>query len=58
MGILPTDTIGSASMLPLEDGGVVDPQLRVYGTSNIRVADTSIIPLHVGGHIQGKESSV
>ncbi len=29
--------VGTASMLPREDGGVVDPQLRVYGTANLRV---------------------
>ncbi|KAI0636746.1 GMC oxidoreductase [Trametes polyzona] len=29
--------LGTASMLPREDGGVVDPQLRVYGTANVRV---------------------
>lgn len=29
--------VGTASMLPREDGGVVDPQLKVYGTANVRV---------------------
>ena len=29
--------IATASMLPLEDGGVVDSQLKVYGTSNLRI---------------------
>jgi choline dehydrogenase-like flavoprotein len=29
--------IGTASMLPKGEGGVVDPSLRVYGTSNLRV---------------------
>ncbi|RDX50177.1 GMC oxidoreductase [Lentinus brumalis] len=29
--------IGTASMLPKEDGGVVDPGLKVYGTANVRV---------------------
>ncbi|KAH8110673.1 GMC oxidoreductase-domain-containing protein [Phellopilus nigrolimitatus] len=45
-------TIGSASMLPLEDDGVVDANLKVHKSTNIRVADTSIVPLHVGAHIQ------
>ncbi|KAI1328988.1 hypothetical protein F5Y16DRAFT_409507 [Xylariaceae sp. FL0255] len=36
---------GSCSMLPREMGGVVDPQLRVYGTANLHVCDASIIPL-------------
>lgn len=29
--------VGTASMRPLEDGGVVDSDLLVYGTSNVRV---------------------
>ena len=29
--------LGSAAMLPEEDGGVVSPELRVYGTANLRV---------------------
>ncbi|EMD36407.1 hypothetical protein CERSUDRAFT_84557 [Gelatoporia subvermispora B] len=45
-------TVGSCSMLPPEDGGVVDPKLKVYNTTNIRVADLSIIPLQVGSHTQ------
>jgi choline dehydrogenase-like flavoprotein len=31
--------IGTCSMLPREDGGVVDPKLKVYGTSNLRVVN-------------------
>lgn len=38
----PTST---CTMLPKEDGGVVDSQLIVYGTSNLRVVDASIMPL-------------
>lgn len=29
--------VGTAAMMPREDGGVVDPRLKVYGTSNLRV---------------------
>lgn len=32
-------------MLPLDQGGVVDPNLKVYGTQNVYVADAGIIPL-------------
>ncbi|KAG6860087.1 hypothetical protein C0995_015881 [Termitomyces sp. Mi166 len=44
--------IGTASMLPREDGGCVDNQLKVYGTANLRVVDASILPLHVSAHLQ------
>lgn len=36
---------GTNQMLPLEDGGVVDPRLRVYGIDRLRVVDCSIIPV-------------
>lgn len=40
--------VATASMLPREDGGVVDNHLRVYGTSNLRVVSQSFfLPLHV-----------
>ncbi|KAG7087703.1 hypothetical protein E1B28_013650 [Marasmius oreades] len=42
--------IGTASMLPREDGGVVDASLKVYGTANLRVMDASIMPIHISGH--------
>ncbi|KAH9948777.1 alcohol oxidase [Amylocystis lapponica] len=45
-------TVGSCSMLPKEDNGVVDPQLKVYGTNNIRIVDLSVIPLHFAAHSQ------
>ncbi|KAF8466292.1 GMC oxidoreductase [Gautieria morchelliformis] len=44
--------VGSCSMLPLEKQGVVDPQLKVYGTQNLRIADLSILPLHIAAHTQ------
>lgn len=40
-------------MLPRELGGVVDPQLKVYGTANIRVMDLSVLPLQIAVHPQG-----
>ncbi|KAL3455051.1 alcohol oxidase [Aspergillus heterothallicus] len=36
---------GTAAMLPREKGGVVDERLKVYGTANLRVCDSSIFPL-------------
>jgi len=45
-------TVGSASMLPRNKNGVVDANLRVYGTTNIRVVDLSVVPLHVSAHTQ------
>lgn len=40
-------------MLPRDLDGVVDSNLLVYGTRNIRVADLSIVPLHIAAHTQG-----
>lgn len=43
---------GTCAMLPREQGGVVDGQLRVYGTKNVRVVDASIFPIEPLGHVQ------
>ncbi|TFY75596.1 hypothetical protein EWM64_g8416 [Hericium alpestre] len=51
-------TSSSASMLPKDKGGVVDPKLKasrtsfVYGVENIRVCDLSILPIHFAAHPQ------
>lgn len=45
-------TCGTCAMLPKADGGVVDPDLKVYGTTNIRVVDLSVVPLHFASHPQ------
>ncbi|KAJ5506166.1 Glucose-methanol-choline oxidoreductase [Penicillium expansum] len=43
---------GSCAMLPKEIGGVVDSELKVYGTKNLRVVDASVFPLEPSGNIQ------
>ncbi|KAI0030850.1 alcohol oxidase [Vararia minispora EC-137] len=45
-------TAATCSMLPKDKGGVVDPELKVYGTSNVRICDLSILPLHFASHPQ------
>ena len=45
----PTST---CSMLPRDKGGVVDEKLVVYGSSNLRVVDASIIPLIPRANVQ------
>jgi choline dehydrogenase-like flavoprotein len=45
----PTST---CAMLPLERGGVVNEKLVVYGTSNLRIVDSSVIPLATRGNCQ------
>lgn len=43
--------ISTAAMMPRELGGVVDPNLLVYGTQNVRVVDASVIPFQICGHL-------
>ncbi|TFK71353.1 alcohol oxidase [Pluteus cervinus] len=42
--------IGTIAMAPKHLGGVVDSNLLVYGTTNLRVADMSVAPLHISCH--------
>ncbi|KEZ44088.1 hypothetical protein SAPIO_CDS3845 [Scedosporium apiospermum] len=42
--------VGTCSLAPLELGGVVGPDLRVYGTRRLSVADNSVMPLIPGTH--------
>ncbi|KAH7012441.1 choline dehydrogenase [Microdochium trichocladiopsis] len=44
--------VGTCAMLPRKNGGVVSPELLVYGTTNLRVVDNSIIPIIPAAHIQ------
>lgn len=43
--------VATAAMMPREKGGVVDASLKVYGTSNVRVVDASVLPFQVCGHL-------
>ncbi|KAI9828361.1 MAG: hypothetical protein M1832_002789 [Thelocarpon impressellum] len=42
--------VGSLSMMKRSEGGVVDPELRVYGIKRLRVVDASIFPIIPGTH--------
>ena len=44
--------VGTCAMMPKKDGGVVSPELKVYGVDGLRVVDASIMPALVSGHIQ------
>ncbi|KAJ7128432.1 hypothetical protein C8R44DRAFT_830241 [Mycena epipterygia] len=43
--------IGTAAMMRRALAGVVDAQLKVYDTANVRVVDASIMPLQVSAHL-------
>lgn len=42
--------VGSSAMLPRELGGVVDSDLRVYGTQNLHAVDAGVIPSQLTSH--------
>jgi choline dehydrogenase len=50
--------LGTCSMMPEEEGGVVDPKLKVYGVANLRVVDASIFPLEIRNNLQSSVYAV
>ncbi|SPO03164.1 uncharacterized protein DNG_05846 [Cephalotrichum gorgonifer] len=44
--------VGTTSMMPRELGGVVDPNLRVYGVKGLRVVDAGTMPMLPTCHTQ------
>lgn len=48
----------SCAMLPREQGGVVDANLRVYGLANVRVADASVPPISLSTHLMASTYGV
>lgn len=44
---------GGCAMMPQEQGGVVDGNLKVYGTANVHVVDASVVPVSPGQHTMG-----
>ena len=50
--------VGTAAMAPRELGGVVDGNLRVWGTKGLRVADCGVLGLLVGAHTMASAYAV
>lgn len=48
----------TAVMLPKNLGGVIDARLKVYGTANVRVADSAIFPFSFSCHLAGPTFAV
>jgi choline dehydrogenase-like flavoprotein len=59
-GLTPTFSHASCScpMMPQKLGGVVDSELRVYGTKKLSIIDASILPIIPAAHLQATMYSV
>lgn len=44
----------SCAMLPQAQGGVVGADLKVYGLTNVRVADASVFPFEFSSHLMAQ----
>lgn len=57
-------SLGTCAMKPLDQGGVVDGDLNVYGTVGLKVADLSMVPENVAANtnntalIMGEKAAV
>ncbi|KAG5642129.1 hypothetical protein DXG03_003579 [Asterophora parasitica] len=43
--------VGTAAMMRRSLGGVVNAQLKVYDTTNVRVVDASVLPMQISAHL-------
>ncbi|KAK4687009.1 hypothetical protein P7C73_g3120, partial [Tremellales sp. Uapishka_1] len=50
--------LGTCAMLPQASGGVVDTNLLVYGSANLRVIDASIMPMELSSHLMASTYGV
>ncbi|KAK3364531.1 hypothetical protein B0T25DRAFT_628171 [Lasiosphaeria hispida] len=48
----------TAAMLPRRFGGVVGPDLKVFGAAGLRVVDASVFPMLVGAHLSATAYAV
>jgi choline dehydrogenase-like flavoprotein len=44
-------------MMDRDLGGVVDSELRIYDTKNVRLVDASMLPFQIDGHLTSTLSS-
>ncbi|KAJ7315678.1 glucose-methanol-choline oxidoreductase, partial [Mycena albidolilacea] len=47
--------IGTAAMMRRSLGGVVDAQLKVYNTANVRVVDANVVSLQLNAHLSSTQ---
>jgi choline dehydrogenase-like flavoprotein len=50
--------LGTCSMMPEDEGGVVDTKLKVYSVANLRIIDASVFPLEIRNNLQSSVYAV